>query len=504
MEDLPLHIGLMQLLSLPELRCTPVLSLPTEEAARLLRARARRDEWHALVHIHAEDECSRMLRRLPVHKAVAVFRLPSLLSPQVLEELLSAEAPVVLSESECFIGSASAYAEWFGAGSIDGNLTTKFLQVISSLSPKDLPSVSASRATTDVQQSCHPAINMHPCGGSVELPDIGQGDELVVTALLEDSKVIARQRLDVCEPDQPIRIRVPAILTTTTPQKIRIDCDKHEITEFGEPLQFHVEPSEIRPWMISAFLNRGGAGNPVIRAFAEGVGCRIAYAEDEPEILADIPVVWGVLRDSDRIIAQAKSQGLYFFYVDHAYFNRGHGRTYRITRNGYEAGPIRVVPGDRISALQVRLEPWRKSGSEIIVCPPTDYFMQAHGCIDWLDTTLATLRSVTDRPIKVRRKPKPGEEVVPLEQALQNAHALVTHSSNVAIEAVCFGTPAFVAPASAAAPVARTNILEIENPIYPDRASWLAHLAYNQFSFEEIANGRAWRMLLEFEQRDLA
>ena len=155
----------------------------------------------------------------------------------------------------------------------------------------------------------------------------------------------------------------------------------------------------------------------MIRAFAAGIGCRIAYAEDEPELLSDIPVVWGVLRDSDRIIAQAKEQSLYFFYIDHAYFDRGHGKSYRITRNRYEAGPVRDCPPDRIAEFGVDVRPWRKSGRDIIVCPPTEYFMQAHGCSDWLESTLDTLASYTDRPIAIRQKPQAGETAVPLETA---------------------------------------------------------------------------------------
>jgi hypothetical protein len=100
-------------------------------------------------------------------------------------------------------------------------------------------------------------------------------------------------------------------------------------------------------------------------------------------------------------------------------------------------------------------------------------------------------------------KPQPGETALPLEEALQGAHALVTHSSNVAIEAACLGTPVFVDPASAAAPVGLTDLGQIESPVYPDREPWLSHLAYNQFTFEEIGDGRAWRMLMELEERDL-
>lgn len=254
--------------------------------------------------------------------------------------------------------------------------------------------------------------------------------------------------------------------------------------------------------MVTCYLNRGGAGNPMVRAFAEGIGCALRYAEDETGPRPGVPIVWGVLRNSDRVVAYARQLEQYFFYIDHAYFSRGHGSNYRITRNRYEAGRVRKCPPDRLAAHEIAPKPWRKGGSNILVCPPTDYFMAAHNCRDWLEKTMETLRLHTDRPIVVRLKPKPGETVEPLDQAFRRAHALVTHSSNVAIEAAIAGTPIFVSPSSAAAPIGLTDLTKIEQPVYPDREAWLAHLAYSQFSFEEIRSGTAWRMLLEWEERE--
>jgi hypothetical protein len=339
--------------------------------------------------------------------------------------------------------------------------------------------------------------------GVLQIPRFAPSDELAISVLSENGPTerIVHQNGHFC--DGKLQVRAPAAMLTTTARRMRIEVPSANNQVLVGEFSFHVPPYGLKPWMMSAFLNRGGAGNPVIRAFAEAIGCRIAYAEDEPEILRDIPVVWGVLRGSDRILRAAQAQQLYFFYIDHAYFNRGHGECYRITRNGYEAGPVRSCPPDRWEACGVRIEPWRKSGREIIVCPPTEYFMQAHNCSDWLATTLSRLESLTDRPIIVRQKPRSGGEIVPLSKALETAHALVTHSSNVAIEAACLGTPVFVAPTSAAAPVGRVDLTDIEKPVYPDREPWLAHLAYNQFSFEEIRSGEAWRMLLELEEREL-
>lgn len=271
----------------------------------------------------------------------------------------------------------------------------------------------------------------------------------------------------------------------------------------GSSRQLVYPPSQISTDMVTCYLNRGGAGNPMIRAFASGVGAPMRYAEDEAGSRPGVPVVWGVLRCSDKVIDFAARQGQYWFYIDHAYFSRGHLKNYRITRNRYEAGEIRACPPDRLRSLGLQPRPWNRDGSIILVCPPTAFFMAAHKCENWLEDTLAHLKRVTDRPVVVRVKPQPGETSEPLPEVLRRTHALVTHSSNVAVEAVVEGTPVFVSPTSAATPVGKTNLDEIDKPAYPDREAWLAHLAYSQFSFEEIGDGTAWRMLLEYEMRSI-
>ncbi len=510
-DDLLLHVGLMQLLAVSGSRCRVVLSLAEEEAVRVVRALARREGWGSLVYIVTDGDCDDMLQGLPPSTLVGVFPYPALLRPDALARVTqhsskTGQDDVVCAPGEPFVGLAANYGTWSaGRSAIIRDHAVEALRSILSQDSKQLRP--ASQSGIDPMYCAGGAGSLSGSGradsGRLELPEFGYRDELVVIHGNEraDEAVIARRHGDLCT-GRKVAIRVPAALLASEPQPIRVELRCPEGAS-GTDFMFHVPPSQLKPWMISAFLNRGGGGNPVIHAFAEALGCRIAYAEDEPDVLREIPVVWGVLRDSDRILAQAKAQSLYFFYIDHAYFNRGHGRTYRITRNGYEAGAVRKCPPDRIASIEVELLPWRK-GREIIVCPPTEFFMHAHNCADWLDSTLEKLRDVTDRPITVREKPRPGETAVPLAKALETAHALVTHSSNVAIEAACLGTPVFVSPASAAAPVGETDISKIESPVYPDREAWLNHLAYNQFSFEEIRDGLAWRMLLELEGRDLA
>ena len=94
--------------------------------------------------------------------------------------------------------------------------------------------------------------------------------------------------------------------------------------------------------------------------------------------------------------------------------------------------------------------------------------------------------------------------MVPLPDALETAHALVTHSSNVAIEAAVMGTPVFVSPSSAAAPVGLTDLSRIEAPVRPERWAWLAHLAYSQFSYQEMQSGAVWDLLKAHAARPLS
>jgi hypothetical protein len=519
-EDLKAHIGVAQLLAIPRIRCGLVLSFPNDRVARIVRAQARREPWHGLVQIVGPAERSQVLSGLTADTPLAVFGTPTVLRPQCIETMFITKhhwrllpPPKVVGGDDptflCgggFFGRAGDYSEGLeGQHPLTAADASKLLGCDPvELGLGELPSVRSFRNQwPDADCSLEPTRSDED---TVDLTLVETGDELIIRTRRDPlpSQVIERRFARLCGPEQPLEIRLPGNMLTTAPRVARVESYKPSGRVVGANLLIRVLPTQLQPWMVSAFLNRGGGGNPVVRAFAQGLGCRLAYAEDEPQTLSEIPVVWGVLRDSDRILAQAKAQLLYFFYIDHAYFDRGHGKSYRITRNRYEAGPTRKCPEDRAAELGIDLEPWRKSGREIIVCPPTDYFIQAHGCADWLDTTLETLRSVTDRPITIREKPQPGTAAVPLKAALKTAHALVTHSSNVAIEAACLGTPVFVNPASAAAPVGQTDLSKMEEPVYPDREPWLAHLAYNQFSIDEIRDGKAWQLLRELEEREFA
>jgi hypothetical protein len=71
----------------------------------------------------------------------------------------------------------------------------------------------------------------------------------------------------------------------------------------------------------------------------------------------------------------------------------------------------------------------------------------------------------------------------------------VTHGSNAANEAIILGCPVFSHPSCAASLVGKSDLREIENPIYPDREPWLRSLAYSQFDERELVDGTLWRLM---------
>lgn len=199
-----------------------------------------------------------------------------------------------------------------------------------------------------------------------------------------------------------------------------------------------------------------------------------------------------------HVLTEAHRLGRTIYYGDHAYFERF--RFFRVTRirKGAHLWPMQYAGDgappdhDRFRDLRVRLYPWRKSGRYVLVCPPDRAWCDYEG-IDpdaWMDRTWRALRAATDREIVIRER----SATKPLKAALRHAWALVGHHTNAAVEAVCYGVPVFVTAPCAALPMAETDLSKIETPRYPaDREDWAAALAANQWTLDEMREGKCWR-----------
>lgn len=253
-----------------------------------------------------------------------------------------------------------------------------------------------------------------------------------------------------------------------------------------------------------------------INMFARGCGTKaISYEEFEYSSSKEPLVIRGILKK--KLIKQCWDDQRDFFYIDTGYF--GNERTssnpngwkywHRVVKNDLQHGKIIERPDDRFRKFNKKINPWKKSGSKILIAAPDDKPCKFYGIEkdQWLSETIETIKKFTDRPIVVRERAKNRIDRIKnstLHQALDDdVFALVTYNSVAATESVFYGVPAFtLAPSNAASPVSSQNLSEIETPYYPDTDKvyqWACHLAYGQFHVDEFRNGSALKILLNHD-----
>lgn len=225
------------------------------------------------------------------------------------------------------------------------------------------------------------------------------------------------------------------------------------------------------------------------KAFAKGCG---GWLQQGAELQAGAVAMFGH-ETLEPMLRQAQAEGRTWYYGDHAYFDRG--QYFRCTRGAMQhAGVEGDADPKRFLRFGIPIRDWRSRGSHILLCPNSPSFLARFGAPDWIEQTTAALKAVTDRPIRLRWKAQADK--TPLGRDLADAWAVVTFTSNSAVEAVLNGIPAICTAPCAGSAMAGRDLAAIEAPVMPDgRLPWAARLANNQWTLEEMAAGQTWRAI---------
>jgi hypothetical protein len=231
-------------------------------------------------------------------------------------------------------------------------------------------------------------------------------------------------------------------------------------------------------------------------ALAAGWGEPIRVITGPPPNDGEPVVLYGQRWLVERVVPTLG--GRPWWHVDNGYVDPARGSlkrgTHRVTYRGLS--PILMRDPDYSRATP--LAPWREPGSFVLFAKPGPHYGRCLGIdtASWSQRTLALVSKHAKRPVIVRDKPPIGTDGTSgLKRALDRAFAVVTHSSNVAVDAIRAGVPVFCEPTCPAAPVACTDFTRIENPVRPDRARWWASLMSQQFTLNELADGTAYALL---------
>ena len=243
----------------------------------------------------------------------------------------------------------------------------------------------------------------------------------------------------------------------------------------------------------------------VLRAFAAGWPgaevVRVGAAGWAAEKRAPA-VFYGVDQSTRGVFRAACSNGRPWLYVDNGYF-RGRwagGPYFRITANRAQHSGIGSSTGARFSALGLQVKPWRRAGTHVLIALQSDAWYHRHGSgpADYRRRLEVALAVVTDRPIVWRDKPlRPGGGR-PLEPDLDDCWCVVTHTSNVGVDALLAGIPVIALGDCAAASMGGRDLAQLEAPPMPDgREAWARVLADNQWTLDEMAAGLPYAQLGE-------
>jgi hypothetical protein len=171
--------------------------------------------------------------------------------------------------------------------------------------------------------------------------------------------------------------------------------------------------------------------------------------------------------------------------------------------NGYaDFRYVREDGGERFRK-HFTMKPWRKTPGKYVLLigqVPGDMSLKGRDIAPWYVTAAVTAQAMYRMPVLFREHPQnlarglrrsPGytemSKAVHLEDALADAHVVITYNSNTGVDAAIAGVPVVaVDPGSMASAVAASRV---GDRIMPAREPWAHALAWKQWTLREIAQG---------------
>lgn len=254
-------------------------------------------------------------------------------------------------------------------------------------------------------------------------------------------------------------------------------------------------------WTTESNLNQ-----VVCRTALEGLKRAGLSAETRPASKYDgkpVPSVsYGFLRGVERIYKDCARAGVEWWNIDKGFFRHRHtDGYYRLARNHLQplfrltSTQIGDLDDSRWKALKIEPAPFHlHPEGHVLLCPPTDHIARFYGIGErsWIEETISKLPETLRGRVRIRRKGDPGEAA----DAIRGARVVLTHSSNMAIEALVMGIPAFaqeglLASWSGATLEHAGNDLSCKL-ILGYRSDLFKYAACCQFTLEEFRTGLAW------------
>ena len=192
-----------------------------------------------------------------------------------------------------------------------------------------------------------------------------------------------------------------------------------------------------------------------------------------------------------------------FWFIDSGYTNflEPNKKWHRLVRSHLHYGTMFEAPVDRLGSFKSFPQPWRINGDKILIVEP-GAFAASIFHVDlktWKYKVESELRKYTDKKIVFREKaPKDIRTSLYKELCDDDYYCVININSNAATESIWAGIPAITLDKHITNPVTRNRLEDINDLLRPNLALWLCSLSYSQFTYDELVDGTAARIIKKY------
>jgi len=239
--------------------------------------------------------------------------------------------------------------------------------------------------------------------------------------------------------------------------------------------------------------------------FTIGSGGKFVPSREEMYANTTMPMCWaGFFKP--QWLEICKKHNLKFYNLDTGYFGNVKKKIYfRVSVDEFQiTSPIVERSSDRWEKLNIDLVSFNR-GKHVVIVPPDRKIVHTLnlGSEDlWIESVINEIKKYTDRPIKIRKRPEVRVDRV-INNTFKNfikddTYCVIGFQSNALVEAAMCDIPVISLGRSSTKSLYNETIENIEKlqPADNDKKqAWLNHLAYSQFTKEELLSGLAWEII---------
>ena len=273
---------------------------------------------------------------------------------------------------------------------------------------------------------------------------------------------------------------------------------------------------------VEIFYDHGKRSKALCHAMSVGIsrcGDKVvtkpaATFNGEPK--SDVAVFYGLRGELMDVYNIFQERGKQTVLIDLGYWKRLEGGRlsgyHKLVVNGFQ--PNKYYQNfdhdlSRLEKMELELKPHNPKGGYILVAGMSEKSAGIYGLgpQEFEEHVIASLKESTDIPIVYRPKPSwPGAKPISgskystktdIEKDIENCKMVITHHSNVAIDAIIAGKPCVVLGDGVGLNMS-TTLKDLDSPYFPtdeERLKWLSDIAYIQWNVSEIRRGKPWQHL---------